>query len=177
MRTFPKVNRRRLPFRSANRRGAGDYQKDMQRHHILPLQLLSRRCFTRLLDAVGRERIDFDDFRLNGLLLPAAEQAAVKLALPLHRGPHGMYNQLVAERVGQIESDWSRARLKTSEEALEIAHMRLALLQRALRRRLLSDVRRVVLNRHDPLGKGRDFSHLDALVDQLWSATEGETLL
>ena len=50
--------------------------------------------------------------------------------------------------------------------------MRLGLLQRALRKRLLSPVRRLMLNRKDPLGSGFDFSELDAMADSLWGATQ-----
>ena len=41
-----------------------------------------------MLEMVGTERIGFDDFRSNGLLLPANDTAAVRIGLPLHRGPH-----------------------------------------------------------------------------------------
>lgn len=50
--------------------------------------------------------------------------------------------------------------------------MRLALLQRALRRRLLDDRRRLVLNRRDPLGAGFDFAALDAMAERLWAGTQ-----
>ena len=144
----------------------------MQRHHLLPLQLLSARCFGPMFDVLGRDAVSFDDFRSNGLLLPANENAAVRFGLPLHRGPHGDYNRMVAERVGQIEADWASGRGRAPEIALGQALMRLSLLQRALRRRLLADMRRLRLNRRDPLGAGRDFSHLDALADELWRQTD-----
>jgi hypothetical protein len=48
--------------------------------------------------------------------------------------------------------------------------MRLHLLQSALRRQLLAERRRVVLNRRDPLGTGFDFTDLDAMAEALWSA-------
>ena len=51
-----------------------------------------------------RTHFGFDDFRRNGLLLPANDAAAIRLGLPLHRGPHHSYNELVFERVGQIEA-------------------------------------------------------------------------
>ncbi len=54
-------------------------------------------------------------------------------------------------------------------EALAEALMRLQLLQDALRRQLLAERRRVVLNRRDPLGTGYDFSELDAMAEALWS--------
>jgi hypothetical protein len=91
------ARRPRLSFRSVNRKDAAGYQPGMQRHHLLPNQLLSKRCFAPLFEAVGRDRLGFDDFRLNGLLLPANGEAALKMRLPLHRGPHRDYNAMVAE--------------------------------------------------------------------------------
>ncbi len=121
---------------------------------------------------MGTNFVDFDDFRSNGLLLPANENQAVRFGLPLHRGPHRDYNQMVVERVGQIEADWAVGRSRAPDIALEEALMRLTLLQKALRRRLLTDIRQLKLNRHDPLGAGRDYSDLDALADELWRQTE-----
>ncbi len=161
----------RLPFRSVNHPVEPGHQPGMQRHHLLPIQLLSARCFGLLFDRIGREQVGFDDFRRNGLLLPATERSAVRIGLPLHRGPHGRYNEMVVERVGQIEQGWASARLRTPELALDQALMRLALLQSALRRRLLAETRRLRLNRSDPLGAGRDFAALDAMAEQLWRGT------
>lgn len=169
-------DRARLPFRSINRLDAPGHLPGMQRHHILPLQLLSARSFGPMFERIGRAEINFDDFRRNGLLLPATEGSAVRIGLPLHRGPHRTYNEMVAERVGQIEQSWSATRLRAPEIALEQALMRLALLQKALLRRLLADRRRLRLNRSDPLGKGRDFSQLDAMVEELWSSSSTEGL-
>lgn len=92
--------------------------------------------------------------------------------MPLHRGPHRTYNELVSERVGQIEAGWSQTRTQTPEVALVDALARLELLQKALRRRLLDQRRRLLLSRKDPLGAGVDFTELDALVDDLWPATK-----
>lgn len=163
--------RMRLSFRSINRKGATGYDPGLQRHHLLPRQLLSRHCFGPLLTAIGRERLGFDDFRSNGMLLPAHDDASLRLGLPLHRGPHRAYNELVIERTGQVEAEWSRLASRHPERALEQALMRLALLQRALRRRLLEDRNRLVLNRRDPLGAGYDFTVLDAMAERLWGAT------
>jgi len=143
----------------------------MQRHHLLPRQLLSARCFGRLFDRLGRERVGFDDFRRNGLLLPCTDRAALRIRLPLHRGPHRDYNAMVFERVGRIEGDWATRRLRTPDLAAREALMRLALLQGALRRRLLADTARLRLNRGDPLGAGRDFAELDAMAELLWRET------
>ncbi len=163
-----------LSFRAVNRRSAPDYDPGLQRHHLLPRQLLGKRCFGALFDTIGRERIGFDDFRSNGLLLPGSDSAAIRIGLPLHRGPHRDYSAMVIERVGQVEGGWSALRLKAPEVALDHALMRLGLLQRALRRRLLDPVRRrLSLSRHDPLGKAADFAELDAMAEALWGASAG----
>lgn len=125
-----------------------------------------------MLAALGPDRVRFDDFRTNGLLLPANDDAAIRHCLPLHRGPHHRYNALVIERVGQIERGWSLTQARAPVAALEEAQERLELLQRALRRRLLDQKKRLRLNSRDPLGAGFDFTELDAMADLLWPATQ-----
>ena len=144
----------------------------MQRHHLLPLQLLRHQGLARLFAALGDIGTRFDDFRTNGLLLPAREEAAQVLGLPLHRGPHRAYNEMVAERVGQIEAGWARASSNSPALAATHAAYRIALLQGALRRRLLDPRRRPIrLNRRDPLGQTLDFRALDAMAESLWAET------
>lgn len=159
-----------VTFRSVNAPGAAGYDPGLQRHHLLPRQLLSQRCFGRMFAELGRGQVGFDDFRRNGLLLPATEAASVRHGMPLHRGPHRRYNEVVIARVGRIEARWSHARQRDQEAALVEALMRLHLLQGALRQQLLAQRRRVVLNRKDPLGTGFDFAELDAMAEALWSA-------
>lgn len=169
----PQAVRQRLRFAAVNHRNAPDYDPGVQRHHLLPRELLSRRCFGRMFDEIGEERVGFDDFRRNGLLLPTNDSAVLRFGLPLHRGPHRIYNHLVIERVGRIEQEWSAARARDAELALVSAVMRISLLQRALRRRLLDPLgKRLALNRHDPLARPLDFSELDAMADALWRACE-----
>ena len=168
-----RASRQKIPFRAVNRPDRPGYAPGMQRHHLLPRQLLSKRCFDAIFDTIGRDRIGLEDFRCNGLLLPASDGAVIRLGLPLHRGPHRAYNDMVIERVGKIEKRWSELRLKASEIAVDQALMRLCLLQRVLRRLLLTPERsRLSLNRHDPLGKSRDFTELDAMADMLWGNTQ-----
>lgn len=160
-----------------NRRGYAGYDVGLQKHHVLPRQLLGMACFIRLFDAIGRARIGFDDFRANGLLLPAREKAAHRLGLPLHRGPHRDYNRLVIERVGQIESGYARTCGSLPHSAHVDAAFRLALLQRGLKSRLLRPRRQAFrLNRRDPLGTGFDFAELDAMAETLWLETQPEIL-
>lgn len=164
--------RGRLSFRSVNRRDEPGYDAGLQRHHLLPCQILGKTCFHALLDTLGRGQFNFDDFRTNGMLLPADDQTALRFGLPLHRGPHHAYNAMVIERFGQIEAGWSTRRLCAPDLALAEAAERLQWLQRALRRRLLAQQRSFRLNRYDPVGRGFDFGELDAMADQLWPATE-----
>ena len=168
--TAPRRPRPGLSFRAVNRADAPGHDPGLQRHHLLPCQLVSAGCFARLFDTVGRDRVGFDDFRRNGLLLPAATDRAQLLGLPLHRGPHGGYNAMVIERVGQIERRWSRERLRSRDAAHDEALFRLGLLQQALRRRLLNPRGRpLALNRHDPAIASAAFADLDAMAELLWA--------
>ena len=162
--------RESLSFRSVNRRGSPDYDPGLQRHHLLPRQLLSRKCFTRLLQHVGRNEIGFDDFRRNGILLPAREEAVRRTLLPLHRGPHRDYNAMVIERMGCIESCWAFERNRCPVKARAEAVRQIGVLQNALRRRLLDQARPILLNRREPALREPDFSALDAMAETLWKA-------
>jgi hypothetical protein len=154
-------------------RGVAGYDAGLQRHHLLPRQLLRADCFAALLDAVGCEAIGYHDFRRNGLLLPCDDRAAARIGLPLHRGPHRDYNAMVIERVGQIERGWSHRRLREPADARGEALFRLRLLQSALRRRLLDSRRRpILLNRRQLAAPSLDFTELDAMADMLWSDLE-----
>lgn len=163
--------RARIPFRRVNELGSPEYDPELQRHHLLPRQLLNEHFFAPIFSQIGLDSVGFDDFRSNGLLLPTTESATIRTGMPLHRGPHRRYNEVVIERVGRIEATWSQERLSAPEQAFFDAIMRLQLLQVALRRRLLSERRRMILNRNDPLGTGYDFTELDAMAESLWDST------
>lgn len=166
--------RARLPFRAVNRPGRSGYDPGLQRHHLLPREVLGARPFAALFRALDPRCVGFDDFRRNGLLLPATCEAAVMLALPLHRGPHPVYTAMVMERVGAVERDWSARCGAAAGAARADALFRLALLQRALRRGLLRHHAPVpALNRRDPALQADLFADLDAMADRLWAATDG----
>lgn len=164
--------RRIIPFRAVNCWGAPGYRPGLQRHHLIPCELLTKPCFGRVLNALGEERNRMHDFRRNGLLLPATDSAAASLGLPLHRGPHRRYTELVFERFGRIEAEWSRTAPCSDRQALADALARLDLLQSALRRRLLSVRPPLQLNRRQQPRPDADFAALDAMAASLWAATE-----
>lgn len=159
-------------FATVNRAGSAGFREDWQKHHLIPRQTASRRSFASLFEGVRAAALWIDDFGTNGVLLPATEEAASLARLPLHRGPHRVYNELVFERVGTIEMEWSQTRSRDELQAKNAAIARLRILQRALARRLLGEGRsHVVLNRRDPIGRGVDYRTLDAMAEQLWGAT------
>ena len=160
-----------LRFAAVNRAGGAGYVAGLQRHHLLPRVLVGQRCFARLIEAVGAT-VAFEDFRRNGMLLPATEGAAVRMGLPLHRGPHGAYSDMVRERLGGIEADWATTRNGNPDDAGIAALRALAALQFDLRRSLLDPRRTVLLNRSDPLGGPTDFTRIDAMAETLWGATQ-----
>lgn len=160
-----------LPFGAVNRAGGAGYVAGLQRHHLLPRVLVSQRCFVQLIEALGL-RAGFDDFRRNGMLLPATEDAAVRMGLPLHRGPHRAYSEMVEERLGGIEAGWVANRCNDRDAAGIAALAALTALQVDLRRSLLDPHRTVRLNRNDPLGRGTDFTRIDAMAETLWGATQ-----
>ena len=148
----------------------------MQRHHLLPRQAINSPGLAAMFDRLGHGEIGFEDFRANGMLLPSSIGAAMRSGLPLHRGPHRRYNEVVLERVGTIEAGWQLASAKSDFQARHEALMRLGLLRAALRRQLMQrEHRSLFLNRKDPFRAGVDFSHLDAMADVLWSATSPTT--
>ncbi|MGY6551758.1 MAG: AHH domain-containing protein [Erythrobacter sp.] len=165
------IQRKSITFRSVNRRGAPGFDPGLHRHHLLPRQVISHRCFGAMFETIGRDRLGFDDFRTNGLLLPATDKASLRTGLPLHRGPHHRYNEVVIERVGRIEQVWSNTRVYDPDSALRTALWQLGLLQDALRRGLLSERRKLILNRKDPVGTGYDFTELDAMAETLWQTS------
>ena len=155
-----------------NRSGHPGYHPGLQRHHLLPRELLTVRPFRTLFSVFDPWEIGLDDFHRNGLLLPASDEAARLLGLPLHRGPHRAYTAMVMERVGAIERDWAMRWPRGGAAARTEALFRIGLLQSALRRRLLA-VRcpPLALNRQDPALRESAFADLDAMAEQLWGAS------
>lgn len=163
--------RKSLSFRVVNRRGSPQYDPGLHRHHLLPRQVGTLRCFTRMTVRLGKERLALDDFRQNGILLPAHEEAVWRTSLPLHRGPHRLYNEMVIARFGEIEAMWSMAKRRNAQSADTDALEALADLRRTLLLQLLDRRRPLQLNRQDPLGAVVDFAAIDDMAEELWRAT------
>ena len=158
-------------FVNVNRRGRTGSRRGWQKHHLLPRQTFGRRSFSAMFSSISPRGEWFDDFNVNGILLPATEAAAFDSGLPLHRGPHQVYNELVFERVGAVEMEWSHTRSRDELLARDVALARIRLIQRGLARGLeMGGAGPFVLNRRDPIGRGKDYSELDAMAEVLWGA-------
>jgi hypothetical protein len=72
------------------------------RHHLIPVEVVERPSLAIMFGHLRAIGFDPQDFGTNGMHLPCTEKMAMIFALPLHRGPHPQYNEMVAERVAAI---------------------------------------------------------------------------
>lgn len=91
-----------LAFRSVNRPTAPDFRDGWQRHHLIPRQLADHGETATVLHAITRWGFAIDDFRANGILLPATCRESEISGLPIHAGPHPGYNRRVAQHISAI---------------------------------------------------------------------------
>jgi hypothetical protein len=136
-----------------------EWKKDFQRHHIIPVAVLNDlhfKCIFKMLECCG---FDPCDFTSNGILLPCTEYAAIKYRLPLHRGPHKFYNELVSECVEIIFSQYDLHNVKQSQLA-EIA-VKIEKLQHSLKAMLRQENFNMQLCRRDPSRSAAEISQLD----------------
>ena len=162
-----------IPFSKINKSGGADYNAKYQRHHLIPLQAYSEPRFGALFSELREVGFSIDDFSTNGVLLPCEEGEAYHSGMPLHRGPHPQYNELVMDRLDAIE------RTARSASAAARPHSmlrdRVWLFQKALARGLKrSENQAYVLNNRDPVRAEGNFEELDACVDILWASTGDE---
>jgi A nuclease family of the HNH/ENDO VII superfamily with conserved AHH len=95
------------------------------RHHIIPIEVVERPAFSIMFGHLRAIGFDPQDFETNGMYLPCTEKMAMVFEMPMHRGSHRQYNEVVANRVGTIAS------LPIGD-----AYMNIRLLQNVLRRGL-----------------------------------------
>jgi hypothetical protein len=130
-------------------------------HHIIPISVIENRSLARIFGRARSAGFEPQDFITNGMHLPATEELAVAFRLPLHRGPHRLYNEIVATQV----ADWSRLGPKELVK-------RISLLQTSLRLGL----RRNPVSINDAAAIGHalaeDFRQLDAAISLLYGSTE-----
>lgn len=153
------------------RRGRGhNVPSQHQSHHLIPVGVFSCAAFGHSFERLRGDGFDVSNFVHNGIFLPSTEAAAMRARMPLHRGPHRRYNELVGHRVAAIlrEMDAGHPHFHARCDAVE----RLKLLTAALRNTLHRRHPPISLNQRDPFAGKVDFSDLDSACDMLWSATK-----
>jgi hypothetical protein len=94
-------------------------------HHIVPIELVEKPQFSILFGNLRAIGFDPQDFATNGMHLPCTEAMATIFGLPLHRGAHPQYNQMVAQQIAPL------ANLSVGD-----AYGRMRLLQKTLKQGL-----------------------------------------
>ena len=140
---------------------SGLQASDFQCHHLIPSETIFAACFRSFFKDLRHEGFRPHDFETNGIALPCTEGAACTTRLPLHRGPHPRYSEIVAQRVASIEH-----RYRTSGQSNFDANLRIRWLQKGLKK-ALSQRKLVPLNRRDPLRPAASFSYIDQTAQSI----------
>lgn len=145
-------------------------RSEFQLHHVLPVGVFSHGNFSNGFQRLRADGFDPRFYSVNGLFLPATESAALHWKMPMHRGPHRRYNELVAIRVAAILLDLERRyySLLARCEAIE----RLNLLISTLRRILTGGQTFIMLSRRDPINSQAYFRDIESACDSLWKVTK-----
>lgn len=127
-------------------------------HHLIPLEIIDKPAFRPLFRRMGELGADFDNFSQNGMYLPCTEGNAVAFRLPLHRGPHPVYNQIVCDRIDAL------GRLGPNSQLCEMQRLQ-GDLKAALRHNMLP-LRKGARN---PLAPHPGFDTVEAAAFRLWN--------
>jgi hypothetical protein len=90
------------PFASVNSRGSANYLDGWHKHHVFTSQCRNDRELNLLFVAMEARGVSLNDFRFNGMLLPAVEKESRRANLPLHVVGHKLYNKGLLEHLHQI---------------------------------------------------------------------------
>lgn len=126
-------------------------------HHIIPIEIVERRSLAVFFGHVRAHGFDPNDFSINGTHLPSTELQAAAFGLPLHRGGHPRYNEIVGDMIAPL----------TRMDPM-LASARLRQLQFRLRTVLRPNRATPVIRSRGCFPANADFRRLDAAVDMLW---------
>lgn len=144
---------------------SGNRKTGFQRHHVIPVNIIGSGVFAGLFALVVQVGFSPHSFVANGLLLPSTEAMAVQTGLPLHRGPHKQYDELIAEGLNIIWEQMRRGRTADNVTTLRL----LSEFVGQIRRTLQHDGA-LLLNRNDSRCTHRPLSRLDADIFRLSQA-------
>ena len=133
------------------------------RYHLIPRDAMRYPDLARFLIGLP---LPLGDFDTNGMFLPALEKIARKERLPLHRGPHRHYNEIVLMALAAI---CTQTPIDGSAYAWKLPLVRR--LQEQLRRLLRSSASdiEIVLSGRDPFGPSANLVALDHRTDELFA--------
>lgn len=151
---------------------AAPTRRGWHRHHLLPSHIQRFPDLRRFVGGFSDLGFRLGDFGTNGMFLPAEEVIAQAARLPLHRGPHWHYNDIVIDALDTIRL--SRRHTGLSRCAQFGA---LRALQEQLRAALQTSARDadVALGSRDPFGRTAVLAVLDIQTDALFAAALGQT--
>ncbi len=132
-----------------------------QCHHLIPVKVCNMGALRPFFEKSKAYGFDPDDFGVNGMPLPCRERMAAAFGLPLHRGPHPAYNQMVAERLAAISV------LNECESWLQLMQF-----LRALREGLRNCPEVDAFDRRHPFQPTVDMRRLDSDADFLFRFTQ-----
>lgn len=127
-------------------------------HHIIPIEIIEKAAFSSFFRRINELGFDFDDFHRNGMYLPCTEENAVAFRLPLHRGPHPVYNELVGECIAALNGLGRDSQL-----------FRLHELQLALRTALRKNEVPLHKGRRNPFTQNASFESMEIAAYRLWN--------
>ena len=142
------------------------------RHHLLPSHIQRFPDLRRFIGEFSDLGFRLGDFGTNGMFLPAEEAIAHAARLPLHRGPHWHYNDIVIEALDAIRLSRRRSGL---HHCAQFGALRA--LQGQLRAALQASARDadVALGSRDPFGRTPVLAALDSQTDALFAAALAQT--
>jgi A nuclease family of the HNH/ENDO VII superfamily with conserved AHH len=135
-------------MRGFRRREADVRYKNFQQHHLIPIAVLKNNVLLHYFNILEQHGFSPHDFTSNGILLPSTVSAAEKHNLPLHRGPHKYYNDLVFDCVQIIISRYDF--VACNENEMSGALNDLTKLQASLKAMLRQGKALVFLSNYDP---------------------------
>ncbi len=125
-------------------------------HHVIPIAVVEHRALARTFGRARSAGFEPQNFATNGMHLPSTEEHAVAFRLPLHRGPHKVYNEIVANHI----SNWAGL---PPHELLE----KLCSLQNSLKRGLRRGPVAIGTSSDLGLRLTHDFQRLDVAIERL----------
>jgi hypothetical protein len=140
---------------------SGVSAEKFQCHHLIPAEIVYSSCFDSFFGRLRQLGFRPHDFDTNGIALPCTERAAFANGLPLHRGPHPRYTEIVSHRVATIEADYRKS-CGAMEEPLQRIYWLQNGLRKALERNKLAP-----LNRRDPMSPHVSFENIERNMVQV----------